>query len=129
MKIDGSGYGSLAQQAIQQRQQELRAERPVGSDLGPGTVEGIGTSDAYTPSAPDAVEGPSFADVLKNTAMAASDKDREAGEQMKALADGRSDDLHGTMITMKEADISIKLVGSVRDKLMDAFHELWRINV
>lgn len=126
MKIDGSGYGSLAQQAIQQRAQELRNERPVTPQ---GTVEGIGTSDAFTPSAPDAVEGPSFADILKNTAMAASDKDREAGEKMKALADGKSDDLHGTMITMKEADISIKLVGTVRDRLMDAFHELWRINV
>src|ERR1700744_1731343 len=122
MKIDGSGYGALAQQAIQQRQQELQTERPL-------TTEGVGTSDAFTPSGVDAAASPSFADILKNTAMAASDKDREASEKMTALADGRSDDLHGTMITMKEADISIKLVGTVRDKLMDAFQQLWRINV
>ncbi len=46
-----------------------------------------------------------------------------------ALARGTNDDIHGTMISAKEADISLKLVGSVRNKLLDAFHELWRTNV
>ena len=71
----------------------------------------------------------SFGNVLEKTALAASAKEREAGAKAEALADGRSDDLHGTMITMKEAEISMKLVGSVRNKLLDAFQELWRINV
>lgn len=46
-----------------------------------------------------------------------------------ALAAGRADDLHGTMIAVKEADINLKLVGAIRNKLLDAFHELWRTNV
>jgi flagellar hook-basal body complex protein FliE len=33
------------------------------------------------------------------------------------------------MIAMKEAEISVKLVGSIRNKLIDAFHELWRTSV
>jgi flagellar hook-basal body complex protein FliE len=33
------------------------------------------------------------------------------------------------MISLKEADISMKLVGTVRNRLLDAFHELWRINL
>ena len=72
---------------------------------------------------------PSFGNVLEKTVEAASAKQNEAVAKAEAVAQGRLDDLHGTMITMKEADISLKLVGSVRDKLMDAFHELWRINV
>jgi xylose isomerase len=48
---------------------------------------------------------------------------------MDAFARGLNDDLHGTMITAKEAEISLKLVGSIRTKLLDAFHELWRISV
>lgn len=86
----------------------------------------LGTTRAYGGAE---VDGPSFASVLEKTAMAASAKKREAVSKVEALADGRIDDLHGTMITMKEAEISMKLVGSVRDKLLDAFHELWRINV
>jgi flagellar hook-basal body complex protein FliE len=52
-----------------------------------------------------------------------------AGEQVRALAAGATDDLHGTMIAVKEAEIGMKLVGSVRNKLLDAFHELWRTSV
>jgi len=113
---DGSGYGSLAQAAIQQRRQEMQIDG--GIDTGSGTSEAKKSADT-----------PDFASVLKETAFAASAKDHEASEKAAALAAGTSDDLHGTMITAKEADISMKLVGSVRDKLMDAFHELWRINV
>ena len=119
---DGSGYGSLAQAAMQQRRQEMRTE--VKGDLRIGGEPG--TPDAKKPNR---VEGPSFESVLKDTALSASEKSREAEEKTAALAAGKSDDLHGTMITAKEAEISMKLVGSVRDKLMDAFHELWRINV
>ena len=126
MKIGGSGYASLAQAAMQQRRQEMQIEsgKDRGSDLRIGGEPG--TPDARRT---ERVEGPSFSSVLKETALAASDKAREAEEKTAALAAGKSDDLHGTMITAKEAEISMKLVGSVRDKLMDAFHELWRINV
>jgi flagellar hook-basal body complex protein FliE len=72
---------------------------------------------------------PSFGAVLEKTALSASEKQHDAVEKAEALARGQSDDLHGTMITMKEAEIAMRLVGSVRDRLLDAFHELWRINV
>lgn len=99
------------------------------SQLSPTKIGGeldLGIPDA---SKPEASDGPSFASILESTAMAASAKEAKAVEMAKGVANGTLDDLHGTMITMKEADISMKLVGSVRDKLMDAFHELWRINV
>ncbi|MBX3228842.1 MAG: flagellar hook-basal body complex protein FliE [Labilithrix sp.] len=114
MKIESSGYASMMRQAAIERRQELQ----IGGE--PGTPEAKKSEH---------VTGPSFGKVLEDTAMAASDKEREAMAKAEALAAGTSDDLHGTMITMKEADISMRLVGSVRDKLMDAFHELWRINV
>lgn len=114
MKIDSSGYGAALQRAAMERRSEMR----VGGE--PGTPEAKKSEQ---------VGAPSFGKVLEDTAIAASDKEREAVAKAEALAAGKSDDLHGTMITMKEADISMKLVGSVRDKLMDAFHELWRINV
>lgn len=74
-------------------------------------------------------EAGGFGAIFEKTVLTASAREHDAIHKADALAAGRSDDLHGTMITMKEAEISMKLVGSVRDKLMDAFHELWRINV
>lgn len=52
-----------------------------------------------------------------------------ASDQSEAFARGALDDIHGTMIAVKQAEISVKLVGSIRNKLLDAFQELWRTNV
>jgi flagellar hook-basal body complex protein FliE len=52
-----------------------------------------------------------------------------AEQKTQALAAGAIDDIHGTMISVKEADIAIKLVGTVRNKILDAFQELWRTSV
>ncbi len=93
-------------------------------DLRVGGEPRVGPGAASSPT-----EASSFGAVLEKTALAASALSREGAAKAEAVAQGKLDDLHGTMITMKEADISMKLVGSVRDKLLDAFHELWRINV
>jgi flagellar hook-basal body complex protein FliE len=88
----------------------------------------LSTSDAERASA--LVEGDAdFASVLAAGLQRANEVASVARTKVDALARGASDDLHGTMISAKEADISIKLVGTVRNKLLDAFHELWRINL
>jgi flagellar hook-basal body complex protein FliE len=89
----------------------------------------VGGEPGITPTTTEATEGPSFAAVLKKTVEAASAQENVAVAKAEDLAAGRTDDLHGTMIAMKEADISLKLVGNVRNKLLDAFHELWRTSV
>jgi flagellar hook-basal body complex protein FliE len=71
----------------------------------------------------------SFGGVLARTVEEANAADRAASAKVEALATGVNDDLHGTMISVKEAEISIKLVGSIRNKLLDAFHEIWRTSV
>ncbi|MFO0592840.1 MAG: flagellar hook-basal body complex protein FliE [Polyangiaceae bacterium] len=73
--------------------------------------------------------GGGFGEVLAGAVRDAVVAGNTATSQADALARGTNDDIHGTMISAKEADISLKLVGSVRNKLLDAFHELWRTNV
>ena len=71
----------------------------------------------------------SFEGVLTRAVTDASAMERVAASKVQALAAGVSDDMHGTMIAAKEAEISLKLVGSIRNKLLDAFHEIWRTSV
>lgn len=86
--------------------------------------------DAMKPSGADAASGElSFGDVLERVAAQANQAQNDAGAKADALARGTLDDLHGTMISAKEAEISMKLVGTVRNKLLDAFHEIWRTGV
>jgi flagellar hook-basal body complex protein FliE len=72
---------------------------------------------------------PSFEAVLGRALGEVNSLDAVASQKTSALAAGAVDDLHGTMISVKEADIAIKLVGTVRNKLIDAFQELWRTSV
>jgi flagellar hook-basal body complex protein FliE len=73
--------------------------------------------------------GVSFEGILLKTVEQADQADRVANAKIDALSRGASDDLHGTMIAAREADISIKLVGTLRNKLLDAFQEIWKTSV
>lgn len=71
----------------------------------------------------------SFSGLLTSAVESASNDGHVAYAKSDALARGTLDDLHGTMISAKEAEISLHLVGTIRNRLLDAFHELWRTNV
>jgi flagellar hook-basal body complex protein FliE len=109
----------------------VKLEGPSGTPFAirPGGAEQGQRIGGEEPSRTSETKEASFGNVLEKTVEAASAKQNEAVAKAEAVAQGRLDDLHGTMITMKEAEISMKLVGSVRNKLLDAFQELWRINV
>jgi flagellar hook-basal body complex protein FliE len=98
-----------------------------------GSVGGVGGTSVPTPigagTETGGTSGVSFGGVLAKMVDDASALDRTAAQKIDALASGASDDLHGTMIAAKEAEISVKLVSSVRNKLLDAFHEIWRTSV
>ena len=70
-----------------------------------------------------------FEGVLRAAVDRVNAADLRASQQVEALAAGATDDIHGTMIAVKEAEIGVKLVGSIRTKLLDAFHEIWRTGV
>lgn len=81
-----------------------------------------------TPAAAPA-EAVDFGQVLRRMVDEASTAEHTAARRVEALAAGASDDIHGTMLAVKEAEIGVRLVGSVRNRLLDAFHELWRTSV
>jgi flagellar hook-basal body complex protein FliE len=96
-----------------------------------GAVDGV--AGASLQGGPNGAAGASGADSLGSLFTEALDQanraDLSAAKKVEALASGAADDLHGTMISVKEADISIRLVGTVRNKILDAFQELWRTSV
>jgi flagellar hook-basal body complex protein FliE len=92
-------------------------------------IRGIDLERTTAPTSTEGPEGASFGDVLAGMIGEVASTKAEATQQAEALARGASDDLHGTMIAVKEAEISMKLVGTIRNKLLDAFQELWRTNV
>jgi flagellar hook-basal body complex protein FliE len=70
-----------------------------------------------------------FADVLEGAVASANERALQANAATQAFAAGARDDIHGTMIAVKQADIELKLVANVRNKLVEAFNDLWRMNI
>ena len=78
---------------------------------------------------PEEGKSVAFADVFKN-AVDKVQKAQETAANMKTeFAAGRLDDIHGMMIANKQAEIETRLLANVRSKMLEAFQELWRINV
>jgi flagellar hook-basal body complex protein FliE len=97
-------------------------------------TEGASSLGAISESNPGSTAGSTsavdtFGNFLGNAIEEANRADFAASQKVDALASGAADDLHGTMISVKEAEIAVKLVGTVRNKVLDAFNELWRTSV
>lgn len=70
-----------------------------------------------------------FGDMLATAAATANQRINQGQAAGEAFAAGATDDIHGTMLALSQADIELKLVGSIRNKVIDAFYELWRMQV
>ena len=70
-----------------------------------------------------------FGQMLETAAATANQKLNQGQAAGEAFAAGATDDIHGTMLALSQADIELKLVGSVRNKVIDAFYELWRMQI
>lgn len=107
-------------------------------------IESIGASSSFLPplesiAAPldgakqvvpnEVKEGKSlpFSEMLQGMMVSANGKAKMADHLQEEFTAGRRDDIHGMMIASKQADIEMRLVANVRSKLVDAFHELWRM--
>ncbi|OQX69240.1 MAG: hypothetical protein B6A08_06005 [Sorangiineae bacterium NIC37A_2] len=76
------------------------------------------------------VEGASpFEKLLHETVASTNQALTEADAKARAFADGQSDDIHGTMIALTEADIQLRMVGTMKNKIVEAFYELWRMQI
>jgi flagellar hook-basal body complex protein FliE len=81
------------------------------------------------PIGPSAVGGTSFQSVLGNMVNEVSAKQAEAGAAMRDVVAGGSTPLHQAMISVEEASVSFQLMVEVRNKLLESYQELMRMQV
>ena len=66
----------------------------------------------------------SFSDVLENAIQDVDMSQRVSDKKLEMLVSGEDVDIHGTMIALQEADISIRTMSAFRDKITDAYKNL-----
>ena len=73
--------------------------------------------------------GNSFGKILKDSIKEVNQLQHAADVSIEQLAAGKTKNLHETMIALEKADISFRLMMEVRNKIIDAYHEIMRMQV
>ncbi len=73
--------------------------------------------------------GDKFADALKGSLNEVNQVQVAADRAAEQMAVGETKNLHETMIKLEEADISLRLMVQVRNKALDAYQEIMRMQV
>lgn len=95
------------------------------------TINPAELSGATAPQAPQALgnAGASFGSILDNFVGDVNSK-MQAGDAAQAgVLSGESTNLHQAMISMQEASVAFSLMVEVRNKMVDSYQELMRMQV
>ncbi len=92
-----------------------------------GSLDNKSTKLDSTSSSKEA--GPSFADTLKEAVNNVNELHLDADRKAQELATGKTDDIAGVMIATEKADIALRAMVQVRNKIIDAYQEIMKMQV
>ena len=123
-----SALRSFAQPALRAEQMAPAQETFAPKNIPFTELEKLSPGILPNPiSAPAAPGG--FEKLVSGLVNEVSAKQAAAGESVNSLLSGQNTSLHQTMIAMEEASISFQLMVEVRNKMLESYQELMRMQV
>jgi flagellar hook-basal body complex protein FliE len=77
----------------------------------------------------EAVGNKSFSEMINESIDKVNEIQLQADRGVKEMAAGRNKNIHETMLLLEKADMSFKLMMQVRNKVIDAYREIIRMQV
>jgi flagellar hook-basal body complex protein FliE len=115
---------------------EMRPANPVGGiPQAPPSASSVEELQKLAgPATAQAVPGSgpvreTFGNLLNRFVHEVNGKQAAAGENVNALLSGENIPLHQAMIAMEEASVSFQLMVEVRNKLLESYQEIMRMQV
>ncbi len=105
--------------------EDITVKSNLKSVLNPG-LGGLEAKQA--PGAP-AADGASFIETLSESIQKVNELQKEADQAIENLATGESNSVHGAMIAVSKADTAFRLTMQVRNKMVEAYQEVMRMQV
>lgn len=90
--------------------------------IGPQQLNGVQATEKKT-------VGTSFADMLSSQIEKVNSQQIQSDKMTAALAAGKAPDLHTVMITAEKASLSLQLAVQVRNKAVEAYQEIMRMQI
>lgn len=79
--------------------------------------------------APMEALGKTFSEMLGTSVNQVNQYQVQADQAVRELVSGKTKNIHETMLAVERADISLKLLVQVRNKILDAYREIMRMQV
>ncbi len=93
-------------------------------------LQGVGaTKPAQSNPADGAEGGANFADTLSESLQKVNDLQKQADTAIEDFATGKTGNIHETMIAVGKADLAFRLTMQVRNKIVEAYQEVMRMQV
>ncbi len=92
--------------------------------LGPGL-----TDLGKTGKAESGEDGKSFAENLTDSIKQVNELQKDADSAIEGLVTGDSQNIHDTMIAVSKADLAFRMTMQVRNKIVEAYQEVMRMQV
>ena len=112
-------FSSRLAQVPNQRLENNRSEE-VFPELQVGDLEKVGTQNGSDVT---------FTEQLKSAWSKVNDDQLAADHAIKELVAGRNKNVHETMLAIEKADLSLKTAMRVRNKILDAYREVMKMQV
>jgi flagellar hook-basal body complex protein FliE len=100
----------------------------IPSILGAGQTELVSPAGVAGGTSPVG-GGSGFANLLSQKLGGVVDLQNEADSASQAVATGKSSDLAGATVAVEKASIAIDLVSAIRNKAIDAYQDVMRMQV
>lgn len=70
-----------------------------------------------------------FADIMRSTIAQVNQSQNTSDQAIEQLNTGKAESLHEVMLAVEEADISLKMLVQMRNKVLSAYEEIMRMQV
>jgi flagellar hook-basal body complex protein FliE len=88
-----------------------------------------GASSASNFSGIQRSEGSSFAETLKKSLKEVNQIQKVADQKIEELITGKTDNIAEVMIAKEQADVALRLMMQVRNKVLEAYQEIMKMQV
>ena len=90
---------------------------------------GLSPAGGNTSPNPTGEVGPSFTETLAKSIEEVNHLQKEADQAIEKLASGESQSVHGAMLAATKADTAFRMTMQVRNKIVEAYQEVMRMQV
>ena len=100
--------------------------------MGIGSIKSLGSVDpraAYGGVKPVQDQQASFADQLKNAMSEVNQMQTQRDSMVEQMATGEATEVHDVMIAAKESQLAFELLLEIRNKLLESYQEIMRMQV